>query len=92
MQITGFLKVKGSLEEVEAVLGSAPIAVPGLSRLVEGVKAGRTWLANVMSADLEHQTVTLKALEAVVNDGQRIAVALPQWKVRIVTSLGQASN
>lgn len=80
-QIGGFLKVKGNLEDVEAALGSAPIAVPGLNKLVEGVKLGHAWVTNVESKDVEHQIIELKHLEALVSEGQRIAVALPYWKV-----------
>ena len=80
-QIGAFLKAKGSLEEVEAALTSAPIAVPGLHRLVEGVKLGRAWIANVVSMGLDQRSIDLKSLEALVAEGQRLAVALPHLKV-----------
>ncbi len=73
--------MKSPLEEVEAALSSAPIAVPGLHRLVEGVRCGHEWLANVNSLNAMNKTLDLKALEVLVSDGQRLAVALPQWKV-----------
>ena len=81
LQIAGFLKVKGPLEEVEAALSSAPIAVPGLHKLVEGVRAGHEWVANINTLDIVNQNVDFKTLEGLVSDGQRLAVALPHWKV-----------
>ena len=83
LQIAGFLKVKGPLEEVEGALSSAPIAVPGLHKLVEGVRAGHDWVANINSLDIVNKTVDLKTLEGLVSDGQRLAIALPYWKVSI---------
>lgn len=82
MQIAGYLKMKGPLAEVEAALSSAPIAVPGLHKLVEGVRGGHEWIANINSQDVMNKIVDLKALEVLVSDGQRLAIALPLWKVR----------
>lgn len=81
VQISGFLKQKGELEEVEAALSTAPIAVPGLHRLVEGVRAGHAWVAKVETSGLRVQMAELKALEGLVSEGQRLPVALPHLKV-----------
>ncbi len=51
MQIASLLKNKAPLEEVENALKSAPIAVPGLHRLVEGVRGGHVWLEKLTALD-----------------------------------------
>lgn len=83
----GFLKNKPSLEDVEAALqwSPAPIAVPGLPRLVEGARAARSWLARIAEVDPERGTAELRTLEALVSEGQRLPIAVPQLKVTAST-------
>jgi hypothetical protein len=75
------LKNKSSLEEVERALKSAPIAVPGLHRLVEGVRGAHAWMEKLGKLDPKGETVDLRTLESLVSEGQRLPLTLPGLKV-----------
>lgn len=83
LQIHAYLKNKPSIENAEAVLtwSPPPVAVPGLARFTEGVRAARLWLARLEGLAQDKSPVTLQTLEALASEGQRLPVALPQLKV-----------
>lgn len=83
MQIHACLKNRPSLEDAQAALAwqPAPIAVPGLARFSEGVRLAGYWVVRALALGQDKAPADLKALEALVAEGQRLPVILPELKV-----------
>ena len=82
VQIHGFMKNRPSLEDAEAALARKPppIAVSGLARFTEGVRLASSWVARASTVGPERAPADLRALEALVTEGQRLPVILPELK------------
>ena len=85
LQVNGFIKLKHSLEEVDAALESAPIYVSNLHKLVEGVAAAKIWRQKFAESCSPDQDVELKTLESLVAEGSRLPILIPELKVNLLS-------
>ena len=81
LQIQGFLKVKGSFEEVNEAVQSVPIVVNGLQKLRDGCQGMRAWRAKYEECTQASSTLELRDLESLVYDGSRLPILIPELKV-----------
>lgn len=81
LQIQGFLKVKSSFEEVSKAVQTAPIAVNGIQKLIEGCRGMQAWRAKYEECTKDSDILELRDLESLVHEGSRLPVLIPELKV-----------
>ena len=82
-QVTGLLKNKGSMQQLEPVVAwdPAPVYVSGYTKLREGYTAAQGWIAKAAEVLASEGPCHLKTLESLVSEASRIPVSLPDAKV-----------